>query len=87
MKLTKDDFDTYSMSETMKEQIIKNQEDAEKWNSMSVDGINITKLWYVWDRLKKRIEEVENEKTFLSSDESRKYTILRELQKILGEKK
>jgi CII-binding regulator of phage lambda lysogenization HflD len=108
MKLTKDDFsrlktkdgdymylDNYNPLE-MIDQILKNQEDAEKWRKQKIDvsdyvtkGLKLPKHLQnekIVERLKKRIEECENQIEYLhyKSENFGIYPmILKELQKIL----
>ena len=83
MKLTNDDFSTYSMSETMKEQILKNQKDAEKYRNQPEIVTLTLKYREIVERLKKRIGELQpTESGYYVNDEG---ILKRELQKILGE--
>ena len=84
MKLTKNDFvleypfedecnETFPREDVI-EQILKNQEDAEKWNQTLED----TTPHEVYERLKKRIEEIKRTEL----DEKYSWALM-ELQKIL----
>jgi len=99
-KLTKDDLNLIIeqgyLLRPEAEQILKNQEDAEKWNQREQRLLSASRNApykkqpndYIIERLKERIEELNPKtKTYMEDMTEHQFHILEELQKILGEEK
>lgn len=93
MKLTKDDFqEPHGFSVDEVNQILKNQEDAEKWNRswsnpMNYQYAEVQKAFQTVERLKKRIEEINDEFADSTQEFMQNKVFIIELQKILDGKK
>jgi len=87
MKLTRYDLENNSMIHAGKltpeeiEQILKNQEDAERYRELPADYLVYWEHKEIVERLKKRIEDIKP----MTASDYLKLDLEEELQKILGE--
>jgi len=98
MKLTKTGLQMFQeegslvkMTDELIDEILKNQEDAEKLedacNDAAMQLMRAQKAEAIVSRLKKRIEELQDHTTFSGHSVFKEYQVREELQKILGEEK